>query len=372
MKENICFYEEDKSLKNCGFFEFLCKIGFEFNNKFFDADAFFKANKAIIYKELLAWPKNSKKRINNLLIASIFGKIDSKEFNEEKNRVIEYIESTQKCMEYFEKEADKIFDLDEELAIKDTFIECNDMSLTLQSVNHFYVISSVPNRGFNRAYLELVKEYNKFRKGFNVEIDNIYPSPLGERNISRLRELIASLKPMHDKIVEFANIYDNYLFAKEESYVETDASFESLMNMERSTGITESDLNEVFCNLIRYSNYLDPNLKIEAQKELRKARFLELGDTKAELITFSILSMLVAATLNYENENVQVLISSIIASPIITYILGSGLVSKINSIVDKKYIMGKTLEDEIDKASSIRIGENWVNESIRGLKLLDK
>ena len=205
-----------------------------------------------------------------------------------------------------------------------------------------------------------------------MEIDNIYPSPLGERNISRLRELIASLKPMHDKIVEFANIYDSYLFAKEESYVETDASFESLMNMERSTGITESDLNEVFCNLIRYSNYLDPNLKIEAQKELRKARFLELGDTKAELITFSILSMLVAATLNYENENVQVLISSIIASPIITYILGSGLVSKINSIVDKKYIIGKTLEDEIDKASSIQVGENWVNESIRGLKLLDK
>ena len=82
--------------------------------------------------------------------------------------------------------------------------------------------------------------------------------------------------------------------------------------------------------------------------------------------------MLVAATLNYEKENVQVLISSIIASPIITYILGSGLVSKINSIVDKKYIMGKTLEDEIDKASSIQIGENLVNESIRGLKLLDK
>ena len=372
MKENICFYEEDGSLKNCDFFEFLCKIGFEYNNKSFDEDAFFKANKTIIYKELLAWPKNSKKRINNLLIASIFGKIDSKEFNEEKNRVIEYIESTQKCMEYFKKEADKIFDLDEELAIKDTFIECNNMSLTLQSVNHFYVISSVPNRGFNRAYLELVKEYNKFRKGFNVEIDNIYPSPLGERNISRLRELIASLKPMHDKIIEFANIYDNYLFAKEENSVEIDASFESLMNMERSTGITESDLNEVFCNLIRYSNYLDPNLKIEAQKELRKARFLELGDTKAELITFSILSMLVAATLNYENENVQVLISSIIASPIITYILGSGLVSKINSIVDKKYIMSKTLEDEIDKASSIQIGENWVNESIRGLKLLDK
>ena len=103
MKENICFYEEDESLKNCGFFEFLCKIGFEFNNKFFDEDAFFKAKKAIIYKELLAWPKNSKKRINNLLIASIFGKIDSKEFNEEKNRVIEYIESTRKCMEYFEK-----------------------------------------------------------------------------------------------------------------------------------------------------------------------------------------------------------------------------------------------------------------------------
>ena len=66
------------------------------------------------------------------------------------------------------------------------------------------------------------------------------------------------------------------------------------------------------------------------------------------------------------------LISSIIASPIITYILGSGLVSKINSIVDKKYIIGKTLEDEIDKAFSIQIGENWVNESIRGLKLLDK
>ncbi len=94
---------------------------------------------------------------------------------------------------------------------------------------------------------------------------------MGERNISRLRELIASLKPMHDKIVEFANIYDNYLFAKEENSVEIDASFESLMNMERSTGITESDLNEVFCNLIRYSNYLDPNLKkIEAQKRIKK------------------------------------------------------------------------------------------------------
>ena len=127
MKENICFYEEDESLKNCDFFEFLCKIGFEYNNKSFDEDAFFKANKTIIYKELLAWPKNSKKRINNLLIASIFGKIDSKEFNEEKNRVIEYIESTQKCMEYFEKEADKIFDLDEELAIKDTFIELEQL-----------------------------------------------------------------------------------------------------------------------------------------------------------------------------------------------------------------------------------------------------
>lgn len=60
MKENICFYEEDESLKNCGFFEFLCKIGFEYNNKFFDEDAFFKAKKAIIYKELLAWPKTQK------------------------------------------------------------------------------------------------------------------------------------------------------------------------------------------------------------------------------------------------------------------------------------------------------------------------
>lgn len=78
MKENICFYEEDESLKNCGFFEFLCKIGFEFNNKFFDEDAFFKAKKAIIYKELLAWPKNSKKRINNLLIASILARLIQK------------------------------------------------------------------------------------------------------------------------------------------------------------------------------------------------------------------------------------------------------------------------------------------------------
>ena len=50
MEENICFYEEDESLKNCGFFEFLCKIGFEFNNKFFDADAFLRLTKQLFIK----------------------------------------------------------------------------------------------------------------------------------------------------------------------------------------------------------------------------------------------------------------------------------------------------------------------------------
>ncbi len=373
MKENLCFYEEEGNLKVCGFFEFLCNLGFDFNNPFFDEKAFFKANKAIIYKELLAWSANSKKLINNLLLASIFKTIDSKKFDEEKNRVIEYVESSQKCMEYFERVADKVFDSEEELAIKDTFLECKDMSLALQSINHFYVVSSVPNRGFNKAYLDLAHEYDKFKKMFNIEIDNIYPSPLGEQNISRLRDLIGSLQTMYDKVANVANVYDNFLFAeKEETETKVNGSLESLINMERSTSITEHDLNEVFYNLIRYSNYLDPNLKIEAQKELRKARFLELGDTKSELIAFSILSMSLAAVLNYENENVQIFISSIISSPIITYILGSGLVSKINSIVDKKYMIGKTLEDEITETSSIQNGESWVNESIRSLKLLDK
>ena len=116
-------------------------------------------------------------------------------------------------MEYFERVADKVFDSEEELAIKDTFLECKDMSLALQSINHFYVVSSVPNRGFNKAYLDLSHEYDKFKKMFNIEIDNIYPSPLGEQNISRLRDLIGSLQTMHDKVANVANVYDNFLFA---------------------------------------------------------------------------------------------------------------------------------------------------------------
>ncbi len=373
MGKNICFYEEDDSLYVCDFFEFLCNLGYRIEDNSFDEKTFFENNKVAIYKELLVWSENSKKLINNLLLAAIFGKIDSHEFSTRKALIIEYVESAQEFVEYFKHFIYEVYDPKKQHFISSSLLECTRISLTLKTINYFYVVSSVPNRGFNNDFLRLMDIYEGFKIGFNAEIDKIYPSPLGEENIAKLRELVSKLEVIHDEVMKVANVYDNYLFAEEKENVkEVNGSLETLINMERSTGITESDLNEVFCNLIRYSNYLDPNLKIEAQKELRKARFLELGDTKAELITFSILSMLVAATLNYEKENVQVLISSIIASPIITYILGSGLVSKINSIVDKKYIMGKTLEDEIDKASSIRIGENWVNESIRGLKLLDK
>lgn len=60
MKENICFYEEDESLKNCGFFEFLCKIGFEFNNKFLMQMPFLRLTKQLFIKNYWLGQKTQK------------------------------------------------------------------------------------------------------------------------------------------------------------------------------------------------------------------------------------------------------------------------------------------------------------------------
>lgn len=373
MEKNICFYEEAESLYICGFFEFLCNLGYKIEDNSFDEKTFFKNNKAAIYKELLVWSENSKKLINNLLLAAIFGKIDSHEFDVKKVEIIEYVESAQKCVEYFKRPIYEAFAPEKQYYISSSLLECTRILLTLKTINYFYVVSSVPNRGFNNDFSRLMDIYDGFKIGFNAEIDKIYPSPLGEENISKLRELISKLEIIHGEVMKVANVYDNYLFAKEKENVEkVNGSLESLINMERSTNISEEQMNDVFSKMIRYSNYLDPNLKSLTQRELKAAEVLMVEVSKSDLILCSLISMLLAAIINSNTKSIEVIASSIVAFPILTYILGDALVNKINAIADKKYMISKTLENEIETTSSIQTGESWINESIRSLKLLDK
>ena len=373
MEKNICFYEEDDSLYICGFFEFLCNLGYRIEDNSFDEKTFFKNNKVAIYKELLAWSENSKNLINNLLLAAIFGKIDSHEFDARKAEIIEYVESAQKCVEYFNCFTYEIFEPEKQHYISSSFLECTRISLTLKTINYFYVVSSVPNRGFNNDCSRLIDIYNGFKIGFNAEIDKIYPSPLGEENISKLRELVSKLEVIHNEVMKVANVYYNYLFAKEKENVkEINGSLETLINMERSTNISEDDLNDVFSKMIRYSNYLDPNLKSVVQENLNESETLAVEVSKRDVFNISLLWMLLAAIISNDTRNIQVFASRITIPPILIYILGETLVSKINAIADKKYMISKTLENEIETASSIQNGRSWVNESIRSLKLLDK
>lgn len=373
MGKNICFYEEDDSLYVCDFFEFLCNLGYRIEDNSFDEKTFFENNKVAIYKELLAWSENSKKLINNLLLAAIFGKIDSHEFNTRKALIIEYAESAQEFVEYFKHFIYEVYDPEKQHFISSLLLECTRMSLTLKTINYFYVVSSVPNRGFNNDFLRLMDIYEGFKIGFNAEIDKIYPSPLGEENIAKLRELVSKLEVIHGEVMKVANVYDNYLFAEEkESVKEVNGSLEMLINMERSTNISEEEINNVFSKMIRYSNYLDSNLKNLSKQELKLAEVLAVEASKSDLICCSLISMVLAAIVIRNTKDAEIIASGLVTFPILTYILGDALVNKLNAIADKRYMISKTLENEIETASSIQTGESWVNESIRSLKLLDK
>lgn len=370
MEKNINFFEVKNNLDVCGFFEVLYNLGYKVEDDTFDEKEFFFNNKKIIYREMMLWPRYVKKLINNLLLASVFGKIDSKTFDEEKKHIIEYTESLEYCYEHYNRFHD-IFDIEEENDISKSIYECTNFSLTLNTINYFYVLS-VGNRGFNDAYSNLKRDVLAFKEYFNLSIEEIAKSPLGDTNIMKIRLLIDELNDMHKKVLNVANIYDSYLFAPSKEEKELNGSLEEFMNMKKLTKVNEKNVNEIFNMMIKYSKYLDPNLKILAQEDLSKARFFDFEDGEPELTIMTIVALAIGAILCKDQKEVYLAIAKLLSYPITTYIIGRTFIDKFNAYSDKKYYLAKVLESELDIVSLIQSGEYVLNKEVLALKLLDK
>ena len=132
-------------------------------------------------------------------------------------------------------------------------------------------------------------------------------------------------------------------------------------------------MNDVFRELIKYSNYIDPvlrdevkNLKDEVQKNSKAAWFFKPDG----VLPISFTVTLLAACLIDTQQDMQ-LWTKIAWIFVAFFVTSSALSSKFIETADKKYMFSFILNREIKNAEVIQNGESLVNENIRRLKLLD-
>lgn len=358
-----------------GFFEYLCDMGLNANENFDNLEMqFLKDNKEKVYESIISWPEFIKERMNILLLLGMFGKIGSKEFEEEKKKIIECANSSQSYLCSSEC-ISSIFTEEEWEEVLKSFYENSKLALSLQPLNILYVRENIQNKGFKADYLAFRDEFDQIREEFNAFIDEIYSSPLDKDIAYKLDDFIKRINSLHKKGMSIVNICDNYLYSNrcDDVKISGDYSLESLATMVSSTDFSKERIGKILTDMIKYSNYSDPT-------ELGMARHykLFLGETHLSYVCL-LLFLLVQSAVTYTISSIIndlgdfklpnsliAVITAVSTTPTIYNMLES-TDGNVHDLFYSEAI--NTWFKDASKAASIQSGKSILNIKIKELKL---
>ena len=381
-------------VEKADFFDFLKSLGIDFN---LNPSSLSDENREKIYQEMIAWPEYIKQRINILLLLAVFGQIDSRIFEEEKLNIINCANSVQNCFASGNLCKDMFTSVEKE-KISISLNGNSKLASLLESIDFNFVCENIPAKGFKTDYTLAQKDYMSLAQEFNEFIDEIVDSPLGEENISELREFIGRIDELHGRFMNITNIFDNYLLSnrKEEDKSEVqDYSLENLATMTCSVDFSNRNIDQIFTKLIKYSNYTDEQFIEYAKKEkinIYKYKPVRYKTVFKLLSGFYVAQSLVIndAIMSYFSVISQTkydVISSIeifkIVIGVIVYCAATGLFIKLDTYDAERIvelfnnherinILPSNLAEEANMAALIQSGKSTLNDEIRKLKLLDK
>lgn len=358
-----------------GFFEYLCDMGLNSNENFDNLEMqFLKDNKEKVYESIISWPEFIKERMNILLLLGMFGKIGSKEFEEEKKKIIECANSSQSYLCSSEC-ISSIFTEEEWEEVLKYFYENSKLALSLQPLNILYVRENIQSKGFKTDYLAFRDEFNKAREEFNAFIDEIYSSPLDKDIAYKLDDFIKRINSLHKKGMSIVNICDNYLYSNrcDDVKISGDYSLESLATMVSSTDFSKERIGKILTDMIKYSNYSDPT-------ELDMARHYKkfFGETHLSyvcLLLFLLAQSTVIYTISsiindlgdFKLSNSLIAVITIISTTPAIYNTLKSTDENMHDLFYREAI--NTWFKDASKAASIQSGKSILNIKIKELKL---